>query len=104
MAHVRRPQNLAHRAQMRQSRGTEAAIEDSRAAGFVAADALGETARLFVGPKVEVGGGLRSGGHARCYSLPASTRATASRTHGSICKSRVFSEARRSLMPQLAQM
>ena len=48
-------QHLAHRAEMRQTRRTEAAFEDHFALSRVAADPLGEPAGLFIGPKVEFG-------------------------------------------------
>src|SRR5580700_3345193 len=51
--HVSGTQHLAHRAEMRQARGAEAAFEDYRALGRIAADPLGEAARLFIRPKVQ---------------------------------------------------
>ena len=51
--HVGGTQHLAHRAEMRQTRGAEAAFEDYCPLGRVAADPLGKPACLFIRPKVQ---------------------------------------------------
>src|SRR5713226_7437795 len=63
VADVGWPQHLAHRAEMGQSRGAEAAFKYDWTPGVVGTHTLGKPARLLVRPEVELRVSLRS----RCH-------------------------------------
>ena len=92
---------------MRQAGGTEAALKDHRPGRFITGDTLGEAARLLIGPQALIrwNDPLPCGFVRLChYWRPRRTAATASWSHGSICRSRIFSEASRNLTPQFAHI